>query len=123
MDEQLLFTLIKNKVVQIRDIDSFMSHNQITKEVYGRALTILQGQLMETIGDYRLERVGQGVKQEDLDGYLKAGHISKELYEKATTRLKQFHDVQKVIQDKRSEVLDSIKQSIASMKDNMNEAA
>lgn len=116
VSDKLIFSFIDSKVVRIKDLVELKKHEQVTDSLYTKVLSILQSQLIDSIGDSRFERVNRGVTQEELDFYFKNNLIPEELYGKATARLKQFHDVQETFKDKRSDISNITRASVTSIK-------
>lgn len=93
--------------MRIRDVQQFKRQNQISEVDYKTALKMLcdQKMLLATIGDYRFERVNQGVKKEELDLYLKDGLIDQALHTRAIQRLEQIERIKRAVGDKHSEIM------------------
>lgn len=103
MNDKFLMSFID--VMRIRDLVQLKQQGQVTEKGYQSALAILQKNLLNTIGDYRFERVNQGVKREELDSYLKDGLIDQALYTRTIQKLEQIERLKRAINKKHSEIM------------------
>lgn len=103
MDDELLL-MFSESSMRIRDLVQMKRQGQVTEKGYKSALAILQKNLLNTIGDYRFERVNQGVRREELDSYLKDGLIDQALHTQATQKLERVEKIKRALGEKHSEI-------------------
>ncbi len=119
-DTQLLLSLATS-VMRIKDLVILKKQWQVTESDYKSALAILQKNLLNTIGDYRFERVNQGVTRGELDLYLNDGLIDKALHSRAIQRLEQVEKIKKAVGDKHSEIMSETQIKTAELMNMNNE--
>jgi hypothetical protein len=115
LDTKPLLSIAKWWAMRIRDLVAFKKTGQTTDSDFTTALSILQKNLLNTIGDYRFERVNQGVKREELDSYLKDGLISKELHAQAIQKLERVEKIKRAVSDKHSQIMNQTQVKMAGL--------
>lgn len=113
--------LAESGALRIRDLVVFKKTGQTTETDFTAALAILQKNLLNTIGDYRFERVNQGVTREELDSYLKDGLIDKVLHTRAIQRLEQVEKIKRAVGEKHSEIMSETQVKTAELMNANNE--
>lgn len=113
MEDELLLSLAKKGALRIRDLVVFKETGQTTDSGYHAALEILRKNLLATIGDYRFERINDGVTKKELDSYLKEDLISPDLHLSAVRKLERVEKLRKEIDGKRSEETERARVRIA----------
>lgn len=118
MDDELLLSLSKS-VMRIKDLVQLKKQKQITDKGYQSALVILRQRLLDTIGDYRFERINQPVTKEELDSYLSdnpnESPIDKELHTRAIRKLEQVEKAKQLKDEGYSEVTNNTKEQVAGL--------
>ncbi len=101
--------------MRIRDVQQFRKRNQISETDYRTSLGILcdPKTFLTAIGDYRFERIGQGVTREELDSYLKDSLISKELHARAIQKLERVEKIKKAVGEKHSSIASQTREQVA----------
>lgn len=123
-EDKPTFTKIDDKflmsfadVMRIRDLVQLKKQGQVSENGYQSTLVVLQKKLLSTIGDYRFERVNQGVKKEELDSYLKDGLIDQILYTRAIQKLEQVEKIKRALSEKHSKIIEQTQVRTAELVD------